>query len=256
MSSAPASSNDNMTFTLDPSGNLTGGTTYKTRVTTGVKDTAGNAMSSQYETSSGFTTAGLVDIDGNAYRTVVIGTQHWMAENLKVTKYRNGDNITHIPLTTNSDWNSDTDGAYGYYDDNTTLRDTYGMLYNGYAVDNSSGLCPEGWQVPSNAEFTVLYDYLENIDSKVGGQLKETGTVHWASESIGTSNSSGFTALPAGYRNSSNGYYGQITIYTYFWTSTSGSNGRYRYLPASNSDSFDTYTIVKTYGFSIRCLED
>ena len=175
-----------------------------------------------------------------------------MAENLKVTKYRNGDNITHI--TTNSDWANDTDGAYGYYDNNTTNRDTYGMLYNWYAVDNSSGLCPEGWQVPTSAEFTVLYDYLENIDSKVGGQLKETGTVHWESESTGTSNSSGFTALPAGLRTYTNGSYSYITTYTYFWTS--GSNGRYRYLSASNSTSFGTGTTHKTYGFSIRCLED
>jgi len=130
------------------------------------------------------------------------------------------------------------------------------MLYNWYAVDNSSGLCPEGWQVPTNAEFTVLYDYLENIDSKVGGQLKETGTVHWASESIGTSNSSGFTALPAGLRTHNNGSYSLITSYTYFWTSTSfsGSNGRFRFLLANNSTG--SSNVFKTYGFSIRCLED
>jgi uncharacterized protein (TIGR02145 family) len=258
MSSAPASSNDNMTFTLDPSGNLTGGTTYKTRVTTGVKDTAGNAMSSQYETSSGFTTAGLVDIDGNTYRTVVIGTQHWMAENLKVTKYRNGDNITHIPLTTNSDWNSDTDGAYGYYDDNTTLRDTYGMLYNWYAVDNSSGLCPEGWQVPTSAEFTVLYDYLENIDSKVGGQLKETGTDHWQIEYSGTSNSSGFTGLPAGNRDYNYGTYWDLGNNTFFWTSDSHnfSNAKYRILYYNSSTLFLLSNNRKQYGFSVRCLED
>jgi uncharacterized protein (TIGR02145 family) len=256
MSSDPASSNSNMTFTLDPVDNLTVGTTYKIRVTTGVRDTAGNAMSSQYDNSTGFTTAGLVDIDGNAYRTVVIGTQTWMAENLKVTKYRNGDNITHI--TTNSDWVNDTDGAYGYYDDNTTLRDTYGMLYNWYAVDNSSGLCPEGWQVPTSAEFTVLYDYLENIDSKVGGQLKETGTDHWQIEYSGTSNSSGFTGLPAGNRDYNYGTYWDLGNNTFFWTSDSHnfSNAKYRILYYNSSTLFLLSNNRKQYGFSVRCLED
>ena len=162
--------------------------------------------------------------------------------------------ITHI--TTNSDWPNDTDGAYGDYNNNPTNSDTYCRLYNWYAVDNSSGLCPEGWQVPTNAEFTVLYDYLVNIDSKVGGQLKETGTDHWESESSGTSNSSGFTALPAGLRSYTNGSYSNITSTTYFWTSTSGSNGRFRYLSANSSTSFGSSTTLKTYGFSIRCLED
>ena len=220
-------------YAVDAAGNLSGASVYNVTIV-----------------------SGLVDIDGNVYSTVVIGTQNWMAENLKVTKYRNGDNITNITITNNSDWTYDTSGAYGYYNDNTTLRDTYGMLYNWYAVDNSSGLCPEGWQVPTNAEFTVLYDYLENIDSKVGGQLKETGTDHWQSESSGTSNSSGFTARGAGYRHYNIGNYGWIKQYTHTWSVTpSGSNAYYHRL-RYNSDIFGEFSTHRAFGFSVRCLED
>ena len=132
------------------------------------------------------------------------------------------------------------------------------MLYNWYAVDNSSGLCPEGWQVPTNAEFTVLYDYLVNIDSKVGGQLKETGTDHWVSEPTGTSNSSGFTALPAGLRTYNNGSYSQITSYTYFWTSVSHNlhQAKFSILSYNSSTLFSQSYNRKQYGFSVRCLED
>jgi len=203
------------------------------------------------------TIGGLVDIDGNVYRTVVIGNQHWMAENLKVTKYRNGDNITHI--TINSDWASNTDGAYGYYDNSTAYRDTYGMLYNWYAVDNSSSryICPEGWHVPSNSEFSEL---VAELGSNPAAKMKETGTVHWSSESTGTSNSSGFTALPAGYRYYSDGTYRKLSLNTYFWTSSFSSSygtATLRILSHSSSGSFSSSnTTYITYGFSIRCLKD
>lgn len=168
--------------------------------------------------------------------------------------YRNGDNITHI--TTISDWTNDTDGAFAYYKDNTTLRDTYGMLYNWYAVDNSSGLCPEGWHVSTNTEFSELAAELE---SDAASQLKEIGIDHWASDP-GTSNSSGFTALPAGNRSYNNGTYSQISNYAYFWTSSFASGsfiyGMFRKLDATSSSSFVSYPTYANYGFSIRCLED
>jgi uncharacterized protein (TIGR02145 family) len=208
------------------------------------------------------TIAGLVDIDGNAYRTVVIGTQTWMAENLKVTKYRNGDNITHI--TTNSDWANDTSGAYGYYDDNTTLRDTYGMLYNWYAVDNSSSryICPEGWHVPTassnswcNAEFNCLRTYLGGVVA--GGKMKETGTAHWESENAGTSNSSGFTARGSGYRWYSSGTYGGLKEKSYFWTAfaPNSSNAHFREM-WYNSNDLGSGQTIQSMGYSVRCLKD
>jgi len=193
----------------------------------------------------------LVDIDGNVYRTVVIGTQYWMAENLKVKKYRNGDNITHID--NDSNWASNTDGAYGYYDNNTVNRDTYGMLYNWYAVDNSSGLCPQGWHVPTSTEFN---DLTTELGSNPALKLKETGTVHWSSESTGTSNSSGFTALPAGLRQYNNGTYMNLRDYTYFWTSSSTTYATFKSLSHNSSGSFGSGSTLKTYGFSIRCLKD
>jgi uncharacterized protein (TIGR02145 family) len=217
------------------------------------EDAAGNLSGPSSDTVS---IAGLVDIEGNAYSTVVIGTQHWMAENLKVTKYINGDNITHI--TTDSDWTNDTDGAYGYYDDNTTLRDTYGMLYNWYAVDNSSSryICPEGWHVPSKVEYDALETYL---GSGAGGQMKETGTDHWDSTNSGTTNSSGFNARGGGYRIYSNGIYVNVKLWTYFWTATKSiSNSIYaNYLGLRGGGSdWSKGESFKKYGFSVRCLED
>ena len=201
------------------------------------------------------TIVGLVDIDGNAYRTVVIGTQTWMAENLKVTKYRNEDNITDITISNVSyAWYNNTDGAYGYSNDSAENIDTYGMLYNWYAVDNSSDryICPQGWHVPTDSEFSDLEDGLE---SNPGAKLKEKGTVHWESDP-GTSNPSGFAALPAGYKNSYSGIYFALGTIAYFWTSSStGSSAKYIYLRDDNSSIFSGQT-SKKYGFSVRCLKD
>ncbi len=199
-------------------------------------DTAGNLSDPSVDNVS---IGQLVDIDGNVYSTAVIGTQHWMAENLKVTKYRNGDNITHI--TTNSSWSSNTDGAYGYYNNNTDNIDTYGMLYNWYAVDNSSGqnICPQGWHVPTETEFSALSTYL---GSNAATQLNESG-------------STGFNAVLAGLRVYYTGAYSNLGNYTYFWTSStsSSSSTTYQYI---SSSAFGSGNTVKTYGFSIRCLED
>ena len=203
------------------------------------------------------TIGGLVDIDGNVYRTVVIGNQHWMAENLKVTKYRNGDNITHIlkNSTVSFAWYNNTDGAYGYYNDIAENRDTYGMLYNWNAVDNSSSryICPEGWHVPTDSEFSDLVD---GLGSNPGAKLKEKGTVHWSTDP-GTSNTSGFTALPAGNRIAYSGLDYNLGTRASFWTSSSsGSSAKYIYLRGDNSSIFSGGSSSKKSGFSIRCLED
>ena len=188
-------------------------------------DAAGNLSGASVDNVT--IVSGLVDIDGNVYSTVVIGTQTWMAENLKVTKYRNGDNITHI--TTNSDWPNDTDGAYGDYNNNPTNSDTYGRLYNWYAVDNSSGLCPEGWHVPTSEEYNALKTHL---GTNAGQKMKEAGTEHWDSTTTGTdSNSSGFTALPAGRRHYNSGAFQNLVKFNYLWVSSStGTYSTYWYL--------------------------
>ena len=195
-----------------------------------------------------------VDIDGNEYATVIIGNQVWMSENLKVTKYRDG---TAIPTgLSNSEWENTTSGAYAVYDNNETHADTYGYLYNWYAVDDSRNIAPDGWHVPTDDEWTTLTDYLGGT-SVAGGKMKETGTSHWNSPNTGATNESGFTAFPGGYRNNNNGSYYYIGSYGYFWSSSEDdSNDAWlRKLNYSNSE-VDRNNTDKRYGFSVRCVRD
>jgi len=196
----------------------------------------------------------LEDIDGNEYQVVEIGDQIWMAENLKVTHYRNGDPIPH--LTSNSDWTSTSSGAYCVYDNNPSNAETYGNLYNWYAVDDSRNIAPEGWHVPTDDEWQELVDYLGG-SSVAGGKLKEEGTEHWNPPNTGATNESGFTALPGGYRNYPNGYYYYMGYYGYFWSSTelSSYDAWHRFLYYYYSDVYrDFYS--KQGGFSVRCVRD
>ena len=204
------------------------------------------------------------DVDGNVYETVQIGTQLWMAENLKVTHYRDGTPIPNI--TNNSEWGDLLTGAYGIYENNPTNADTYGNLYNWYAVDDARDVCPEGFHVPSDEEWMELemalgmsYSEAHNTDyrgtnegSKLAGNadLWAAGALENNSE-FGTSD---FTALPGGYRGYSNGYYFSMGDYGYFWSSTAydSSNAWYRGLYCGSSDVDRSYD-YKQYGFSIRC---
>jgi uncharacterized protein (TIGR02145 family) len=193
----------------------------------------------------------VVDYDGNIYETVAIGGQVWMAENLNVTHYSNGDAIPNI--TNNYEWGSLTTGAYGNYSNDPDNSDTYGRLYNWYAVDNASGVCPEGWHVPSETDWTQH----EN-----GGKLKTTGTIEnsdgqWHSPNTGATNETGFAALPSGYRLSNSGNFGSIGYYGYFWSSTAynSNNALSRRLNYNNSDVYLTAHNNQT-GYSIRCVKD
>ena len=196
----------------------------------------------------------VTDIDGNEYGTVLIGNQVWMSENLKVTKYKDG---TAIPTGhSNSDWSNLSSGAYAVYDDDDVNTDTYGFLYNWYAVDDSRIIAPDGWHVPTDDEWTTLTDYLGGT-SVSGGKMKETGTEHWSSPNTDATNESGFTALPGGYRYF-NGNYIHQGYSGYFWSSTE-YNGRgsawYRLLYYDGSDvSRSNY--YKECGFSLRCVRD
>ncbi len=196
----------------------------------------------------------VTDYDGNTYETVTIGTQTWMAENLKTTHYKDGSVIPNI--TNNSEWGGLSTGAYGDYNNDPANANTYGRLYNWYAAVDSRGVCPEGWHVPTDAEWTVLTDYLGGT-TVAGGKLKETGTSHWNSPNTGATNESGFTALPGGYRDLSNGNYLDMGSYGYFWSSTAynSDSAWYRYLNYYNSNVL-RYNYYKHYGFSIRCAGD
>ena len=196
----------------------------------------------------------VTDIDGNVYQTILIGDQEWMIENLKVTHYRNGEPISN--LTNNNDWTNTTSGAYCYYNNDPDNADTYGALYNWYAVDDSRNIAPPGWHVPTDDEWQTLVDYLGG-SSVAGGKMKETGTTHWNIPNTGATNESGFTALPGGDRYGSSGHFNNIGYDAYFWSSTenSSNNAWLRELNYNNSGVYHYYN-NKKYGFSVRCLRD
>ncbi|MBK8484993.1 MAG: fibrobacter succinogenes major paralogous domain-containing protein [Saprospiraceae bacterium] len=161
----------------------------------------------------------MTDIDGNTYKTITIGTQTWMAENLRVTKYRNGDPITIV--TDNANWTAFTSGAYCNYN-NTTDKDhiaTYGRLYNWYAVTDNRNIAPAGWHVPSDAEWRILTSYLGFLPV-AGGKMKEISTIHWKSPNTGATNESGFSATPTGYRYGVDGVFYNLGELVGYWSNT------------------------------------
>jgi len=196
----------------------------------------------------------LTDIDGNFYKTVQIGTQIWMAENLKTTKYRNGDLIPNVKG--NSAWQTLTIGAYSWYNnDAASGKATYGALYNWYAVSDSRNIAPAGWHVASNAEWTTLITYLEG-ENIAGGQLKETGFIHWSSPNTGSTNSSGFAALPGGMRFY-DGTFGNFGHSSFWWSSTAYVAGGAWYLNLTyDNANVNRYGNNNESGFSVRCVRD
>ena len=202
-------------------------------------------------------TGTLTDFDGNTYNTVKIGNQWWMVENLKTTHYANGD---PIPDGTGAgDISGETDPKYWFaYDDDLNNVSTYGRLYTWYTVTDSRNVCPDGWHVPSDAEWTQLSDSLGG-ESVAGGKLKETGTTHWDSPNTGATNESGFTGLPGGlrYSKSSDGF-GIMGRASYFWSATEFHISAYaRYWPLGyNYAGMSPYDYGKSGGFSVRCLKD
>jgi uncharacterized protein (TIGR02145 family) len=142
----------------------------------------------------------MTDQEGNVYKTIVIGTQEWMAENLNASIYRNGDAIA--TGLSDADWENTINtqqGAWAYYNNDASYACPYGKLYNWYACVDARQLCPVGWHVPTDAEWTVLTDYLGG-ESVAGGKMKTTGTSLWNSPNQGATNSSGFSAVPGGNR--------------------------------------------------------
>ena len=201
----------------------------------------------------------VTDIDGNVYPTVIIGEQEWMAENLRVTHYRNDD---VIPTGFDgSQWSELGTGAYAVYDNDLILAETYGYLYNWYAVEDERGICPQDWHVPDDEEWQQLANFLGGNDN-AGGSLKQTGTIEdgtglWAEPNTGASNESGFTALPGGLRSQSNGYYTGLGFSAHFWSSTEGNynNAQDWELYNTNSQVFHSQDPPRR-GLSIRCISD
>ncbi len=159
----------------------------------------------------------VTDIDGNTYVTVEIGTQTWMAENLKVTKYRNGDPIPNVSDV--NQWTTLSTGAYCNYDNNVSNVATYGRLYNMYAVEDPRGLAPQGWKVASDDDWYTLLSYLGG-EEVAAPKMREVGTEHWAAPNTGATDEIGFKALPAGARSGTLGHFNGKGYTAYWWTST------------------------------------
>ena len=198
----------------------------------------------------------ITDVDGNIYNTVKIGTQVWMAENLKTTKLNDGTAIALV--TSNETWGTLSSPGYCWYNnDEPGTKLTYGALYNWYTL-NTSKLCPSGWHIPDNSEWTVLTDYLGGI-SIAGGKLKEAGTAHWSTPNTGATDEVYYTALPGGARGGT-GDFANIGLYGYWWAADAHAidpDFAWGFVLSYNSAAViraDYY--FKRDGFSVRCLKD
>jgi len=259
-------------FTSTLSG-LTASTLYYVRAyaTNAVGTAYGNEVSfTTSAAASSFTcgTSTVSDVDNNTYNTVQIGAQCWTQGNLKVSKYRNGDNIP--TGLSNSAWENTTSGAYAIYNNDPVNDGLYGKLYNHYAVTDSRGLCPTGWHVPSDGEWKVLTKYLDptadtnstssTASTTAGGALKSTATQPtpggWASPNTGATNSSGFTALPGGLRYIYGDFYGMSNGGVWWSSSVSSGSGAWSRDLYSNDSDVDRFDDLRTFGFSVRCCRD
>lgn len=206
----------------------------------------------------------VTDIDGNTYNTIEIGSQIWMQENLKTTRYKNG---TVIPTgLSNVDWQNTTNGACSDYNNDTANTSVYGKLYNWYAVADPAGLCPAGWHEPEDWEWNVLVKYIYpaadtnciscSQSAFAGGTMKEIGLAHWTFPNTGATNNSGFTSLPGGLRNV-NGAYNSIGNYGNWWSASSYSaTDAYQRFQLYNNSNIYRYRDFKSNGYSVRCVKD
>jgi uncharacterized protein (TIGR02145 family) len=215
-----------------------------------------STLSASQPVFNSYLTYGTVsDIDGNAYRTIQIGTQTWMAENLKTTRYNDGLPIPVI--TDNNEWGNRSDPAMCWYDnDPAVYKDLFGAYYNIYAVATEK-LCPVGWHVPGKAEWSPMISLLGG-QGIAGGKLKETGYIHWLSPNRSATNESGFTALPGGYRNFE---FGQIGETANWWSTTSSYYWPDYYFDSYILDFRNTIIYLSRItdysdGLNIRCLKD
>jgi len=279
--SANLTINDNEGITVDGAGagsftsNITG---LEPETQYYVRAYATNSNGTGYGNALAFTTfeGTVTDIDNNLYQTVIIGNQEWMAENLRVTRYNNGDNIS--TGLSDAEWGSTTSGAYAIYNNDDDMLQAYGKLYNWYAVDDARGLCPEGWSVPSDADWTALVNYVvsggfpnSNVTNGAGNALKSCRQVghpdggdcdtseHPRWDSDGTYSGFdefGFSALPGGSRFT-NGSFASLGTHGDWWSST-GYSSTYAWNRSMSHGNGNVYRLIynKSYGFSLRCFRD
>ena len=201
----------------------------------------------------------ITDVDGNSYKTVYIGLQQWMAENLKVSKYNDGSTIPNV--TGINEWLNLTSGAWSYYNNDAVNNVKYGKLYNWYAVSKTTNgnknVCPQGWHVSTDIEWAILTDYLGGLNI-AGGKLKEAGLLNWSNPNKDATNSSLFTGLPGGYRDNGGGF-GNVGNYGHWWSiSENLLNNTLSYNLSTINGVLLKYTpnSYTDVGLSIRCLKD
>jgi uncharacterized protein (TIGR02145 family) len=241
-----------------------------------VRAYATNANGTAYGLETNFTTlsvepvpagpcpevASVLDVDGNKYNTVQIGKQCWLKENLRVTRYRDGSVLPidetggTIGNAAGQTWGGRTTGTRAVYYNNMANVGLYGYLYNWYAASDSKGLCPQGWRVSTDADWTALTDYLGG-EFVAGSKMKSTGTTQWQSTNSLIMNESGFTALPGGYRYNDGRFY-SIRTDAFFWTSTTftENNAWYRYITDLKGKVYKNNRFVKSVGASVRCIKE
>lgn len=194
----------------------------------------------------------VTDIEGNVYRTVFIGGDEWMAENLKTARYRTDEPIPNV--TDSAEWAALTTGAWAYFENDAAHDADYGKLYNWLAITDSKGVCPEGWHVPDDSEWDALLGKLGG-SSIAGCALKERGSDHWETPNECATNSSGFTAVPGGYRD----LQGFINLgrHGVYWTSVEDNDDRawFRSIHYNNGMVLRLFT-SKNNELSVRCVRD
>lgn len=220
---------------------------------------ATNSAGIGYGSAMSFTTQQAVtDIDGNFYQMITIGTQVWMGENLKVTHYLNGDPIPNV--TGDLDWSILNTGALCNYGNIPENSMTYGALYNWYAVNDSRGIAPAGWHIPTDAEWDILTTFLGG-SSVAGGLIKSTGTIeagdgYWFTPNTGATNANSFSAYPAGTRDAW-GPFINLGYEGHWWSATSVMNISVWTRGVNYNNTILTrYPDDLTYGFSVRCVKD
>jgi uncharacterized protein (TIGR02145 family) len=217
-----------------------------------VRAYATNSVGTAYGDELSFKTFEVIDIDGNGYYSVTIGSQVWLTENLRVEHYRNGEPIPQVD--SNSGWGNLTTGAYCYLRNDASKANELGLLYNWYAVADSRNISPPGWHVSTDSEWETLINHLGGKTS-AGGKLKEAGTAHWFQPNIAT-NDTGFSGISGGQRALDGEFYGP-GVFGCFWTSSEESETAGRDWFLYNADETATrYYDNKKSGFNVRCIKD
>ncbi len=238
------------TFTSEMTGLLSGTTYY-------VRAYATNGSGTGYGPAVSFTTVEgpITDFDGNVYHKVTIGTQVWLVESLQSLHYQNGDEV--INITDGNTWGAQETGAWCYYNNDQATSAVRGILYNYFAPTDPRHLGPTGYRLPTNAEVDTLISFLGGI-TVAGGPLKQTGTTYWTAPNEGATNSTGFTAIPSGFRDAyAGGTFNALGEKAYFWTSTiSDVDGYPLYFDVFNTDAtINKETGTPRYGFLVRLIK-